>query len=136
MQLDALGEILNLAWRWHRRGQSPDDDEWRFFSELVETAIERWQEPDRGIWEWRGEPRHFVHSKACCWAAVDRGLRLAEECVRKAPVRRWEKARKEIREAIDEHGFDAERGVFVQCFDEPEARRGAAVAPKGGVRGL
>ncbi len=101
LQLDALGEILNLAWRWHRRGRSPDDDEWRFFSELVETAVERWQEPDHGIWEWRGKPRHFVHSKACCWAAVDRGLRLAEECVRKAPVRRWEKARKEIREAIE-----------------------------------
>ncbi len=119
LQLDALGEILNLAWRWHRRGQSPGDDEWRFFAELVETAVERWQEPDRGIWEWRGEPRHFVHSKACCWAAVDRGLMLAQECMRKAPVRRWEKARKDIRETIEEHGFDRERGIFVQCFDEP-----------------
>jgi GH15 family glucan-1,4-alpha-glucosidase len=120
LQLDALGEILNLAWQWHRRGESPDDDEWRFFSELVETAVDRWEEPDRGIWEWRGEPRHFVHSKACCWAAVDRGLRLAEECLRKAPVRRWEKAREEIREAIERRGYDSERGVFVQCFDEPE----------------
>ena len=55
LQLDALGEILNLAWRWHRRGHSPDDDEWRFFSELVDTAVERWSEPDRGIWEWRGD---------------------------------------------------------------------------------
>jgi GH15 family glucan-1,4-alpha-glucosidase len=119
VQLDAFGEILNLAWRWHRRGHSPDDDEWRFFSELVDSAVERWAEPDRGIWEWRGDPRHFVHSKACCWAAVDRGLRLAEECARKAPTRRWEKARKTIREAIETHGYDRDRGVFVQCFDEP-----------------
>lgn len=119
LQLDAFGEILNLAWRWHRRGHSPDDDEWRFFSELVDTAVERWSEPDRGIWEWRGEPRHFVHSKACCWAAVDSGLRLAEECARTAPTRRWEKARKEMREAIETRGYDSERGVFVQCFDEP-----------------
>jgi GH15 family glucan-1,4-alpha-glucosidase len=119
LQLDAFGEILNLAWRWHRRGHSPDDDEWRFFSELVDTAVERWSEPDRGIWEWRGEPRHFVHSKACCWAAVERGLGLAEECARKAPTRRWEKARGEIREAIEARGYDSERGVFVQCFDEP-----------------
>ncbi len=117
LQLDALGEILNLAWRWHRRGHSPDDDEWRFFSELVNTAAERWSEPDRGIWEWRGEPRHFVHSKACCWAALDRGLGLAEECARSAPTRRWRKAREEIRAAIEAHGYERERGVFVQCFD-------------------
>ncbi len=117
LQLDALGEILNLAWRWHLRGHSPDDDEWRFFSELVDTAAERWAEPDKGIWEWRGDARHFVHSKACCWAAVDRGLRLAEECARKAPTRRWEQARDEIREAIERRGYDEQRGVFVQCFD-------------------
>ncbi|HUN77581.1 MAG TPA: glycoside hydrolase family 15 protein [Solirubrobacteraceae bacterium] len=120
LQLDALGEILNLGWRWHTRGDSPDDDEWRFFAELVEVAVERWAEPDCGIWEWRGEPRHFVHSKACCWAAIDRGLRLAEECARRAPVRRWERAREEIRAAIEKRGYDAARGVFVQCFDEPQ----------------
>jgi GH15 family glucan-1,4-alpha-glucosidase len=119
LQLDALGEILNLAWRWHLRGHSPDDDEWRFFAELVNTAAERWCEPDRGIWEWRERPRHFVHSKACCWAALDRGLRLAEECARRAPTRRWQQARAEIREAIEARGYDAERGVFLQCFDRP-----------------
>ena len=118
LQLDALGEILNLGWRWNLRGHPPDDDEWRFFSELVDTAAERWSESDRGIWEWRGEPRHFVHSKACCWAALDRGLRLAEECARSAPTRRWSSAREEIREAIEAHGYERERGVFVQCFDE------------------
>ena len=118
LQLDAFGEILNLGWRWHLRGHSPDDDEWRFFVELVEAAIERWQEPDRGIWEWQGKPRHFVHSKAACCVAVDRGLSLAEDCARKAPVRRWRKAREEIRAAIESRGYDRDRGVFVQCFDE------------------
>jgi GH15 family glucan-1,4-alpha-glucosidase len=120
LQLDALGEMLNQAWRWHRRGRSPDDDEWRFFAELVETAIERWREPDRGIWEWRDAPRHFVHSKAACWTAIERGLTLAEECARRAPVRRWRRAREEIRSAIETRGYDSERGVFVQCFDEPD----------------
>jgi GH15 family glucan-1,4-alpha-glucosidase len=118
LQLDAFGEILNLAWRWHLRGHSPDDDEWSFFSELIETAIERWRDPDRGIWEWGGETHPSLHSKALCWTAVDRGLRLAEDCMRKAPVRRWQAARKEIREAIESRGYDLERGVFVQCFDE------------------
>jgi GH15 family glucan-1,4-alpha-glucosidase len=132
LQLDALGEILNLAWRWHRRGSSPDDDEWRFFAELVEMAIARWREPDRGIWEWRQQGLHFVHSKASCWAAVDRGLRLAEECVRRAPVRRWQHARKEIGEAIEARGYDASRGVFVQCFDEPELDAALLLLPLTG----
>jgi GH15 family glucan-1,4-alpha-glucosidase len=132
VQLDAYGEILNLAWRWHRRGRSPTDDEWRFFAELVDSAAERWSEPDRGIWEWRGEPRHFVHSKACCWAALDRGLRLAEECSRSAPRRRWEKARREIEQAIDKRGYDADRGIFVQCFDEPELDAALLLLPVAG----
>ena len=116
LQLDTPGEILDLVWRWHQRGVSPDDDEWRFFSELVEMVVDRWQEPDRGIWEWRGKPRHFVHSKACCWATVDRGLRLAEECGRRAPLRRWRQARKQIREAIESSGYDSTRGIYVQTF--------------------
>jgi GH15 family glucan-1,4-alpha-glucosidase len=129
LQLDAFGEVLNQVWRWHRRGRSPDDDEWRFFADLVETAVERWQEPDCGIWEWRKQPRHFVHSKAACWTAVERGLTLAEECMRRAPVRRWERARKEIREAIEARGYDEDRGIFVQCFDEPELDAAALLLP-------
>jgi GH15 family glucan-1,4-alpha-glucosidase len=66
-QLDVYGELLDLAWRWHQRGRSPDDDYWRFLLELVDAAAERWQEPDRGLWELRGRPRHFVHSKVMCW---------------------------------------------------------------------
>jgi GH15 family glucan-1,4-alpha-glucosidase len=132
LQLDAFGELLDLAWRWHLRGTSPDDDEWRFFAELVDAAAERWREADHGIWEWRGQPRHFVHSKACCWTAVDRGLRLAEECMRKAPLRRWKKAREEIREEIEARGYDEQRGVFVQCFDEPDLDAALLLLPVTG----
>jgi GH15 family glucan-1,4-alpha-glucosidase len=132
LQLDAFGEILSLGWRWHMRGHSPDDDEWRFFAEVVEAAVERWREPDRGIWEWRGEPRHFVHSKAGCWVAVDRGLRLAEECMRKAPVRRWQRARDEIRAAIERRGYDRKRGVFVQAFDSGELDAALLLLPTMG----
>jgi GH15 family glucan-1,4-alpha-glucosidase len=117
LQLDTPGEILDLVWRWHQRGVSPDDDEWRFFSELVDMVVDRWAEPDRGFWEWRGKPKHFVHSKASCWVAVDRGLRLAEECARQAPTRRWQRARKQIREAIESRGYDSKRGIFVQAFN-------------------
>jgi GH15 family glucan-1,4-alpha-glucosidase len=120
LQLDAYGELVNLTWRWHRRGHSPSDDDWRFLVSLIDRAAERWSEPDYGLWEWPGEPDHFVHSKVMCWAALDRGLRLAEECMRRAPTRRWKRARDELREEIEKRGYDRKRGIFVQAFDRPE----------------
>lgn len=118
-QLDVYGELLYLAWRWYRRGCTPDDDYWEFLVELVNAAAELWHRPDRGIWEMRGEPRHFVHSKVMCWAALDRGIRLSEELDRDGPLDRWKKARDEVRRAVEERGYDAERGAFIQAFDHP-----------------
>ena len=116
LQLDAYGELVQLSWHWHVRGQSPDDDYWRFLLELVEAAYERWREPDHGLWEVRGQPRHFVYSKVMCWLAIDRGIQLATECLRKAPLTRWRRAAAEIKATIDKRGFDRRRGVFVQFF--------------------
>jgi GH15 family glucan-1,4-alpha-glucosidase len=117
LQLDAYGELVNLTWRWHRRGHSPSDDDWRFLVSLIDHAAERWREPDCGIWEWPGDPDHFVHSKVLCWSALDRGIRLADECMRRAPTRRWKKARDEVHDAIERRGYDRKRGVYVQAFD-------------------
>ena len=120
LQLDMYGELMDLAWSWHQRGRSPDDDYWRFLLSLVDTACDKWSSPDRGLWEVRGDPRHFVHSKVMCWVAVDRGLRLADECLRAAPTKRWAKVRDEIREAVETEGIDDDRGVFVQSFGSKE----------------
>lgn len=116
LQLDALGELVMLSWRWHQRGHSPDDDYWRFLADLIDTAAERWHEADRGIWEIRGRPRHFVHSKVLCWAALDRGVALAADSMRRAPLSRWRRAAREIKEAVESEGFDRRRGCFVQAF--------------------
>jgi GH15 family glucan-1,4-alpha-glucosidase len=132
LQLDAYGELVTLTWRWHMRGNSPGDDDWRFTHDLVEIAIERWREPDAGIWEWQGEPQHFVHSKVLCWAAVDRGLKLAEDCMRKAPEQRWRKARDEMREAVESKGYDKKRGVFVQAFGSDELDAALLLLPTTG----
>jgi GH15 family glucan-1,4-alpha-glucosidase len=115
-QLDVYGELVELAWRWHERGHVPDDDYWEFLADVVDAAAEHWQQPDRGVWEIRGAPRHFVHSKAMCWAALDRGIALAEATGRPAPVERWERTRDEIRRTIERDGYDERRGVFVQAF--------------------
>jgi GH15 family glucan-1,4-alpha-glucosidase len=132
LQLDVYGYLLDLAWEWHRMGSSPDDDYWRFLLSLVDAAAERWKEPDSGIWEMRGEPRHFVHSKAMCWVAVDRGLLLAEDCMRKAPVKRWHEARDAIKDAVDTKGWDAEANTFVQSFGSPEVDASLLLLPSFG----
>jgi GH15 family glucan-1,4-alpha-glucosidase len=115
-QLDAYGQVLDQSWSWHRRGNSPEDDYWRFLADLVDAAARRWEEPDRGIWEWRGDPRHFVHSKALAWSAIDRGIRIAGDTGREVPER-WPAAREEVREAILSRGYEERRGTFVGAFD-------------------
>lgn len=132
LQLDAFGDLMLLSWRWHRRGRSPDDDYWRFIVDLVETVIERWREPDQGIWESRGKPLHFVHSKACCWAAVSCGIALAEECARKAPRRRWTAVAREIKAAIEDQGYDRRRGIFRQAFGRTELDSALLLLPSTG----
>jgi GH15 family glucan-1,4-alpha-glucosidase len=119
IQLDVYGELLELAWNWHMRGRSPDDDYWEFLVELINAASLKWNMPDQGIWEMRGEPRHFVQSKAMCWIALDRGIRLAESLGRDGPIAGWKRAREDVRRAIDEKGYDKGRGVFIQAFDHP-----------------
>ncbi len=130
LQLDMYGELLELSWRWHRRGNSPDDDYWRFLLELVDAAAERWSEPDQGLWELRDDPKHFVHSNVMCWATLDRGLRLAGECLRKAPERRWKKVREEIREAVETEGYDPGRGVFTQAFGTKDLDAALLLLPR------
>ncbi len=131
-QLDAYGELVNLTWRWHRRGHSPDDDDWRFLVSLIDHAAEQWHRPDRGIWEWPGRPEHFVHSKALCWAALERGIQLANECMRRAPTRRWAHARDELRRQIDRRGYDRRRGVYVQSFDRKALDASLLLLPTAG----
>jgi GH15 family glucan-1,4-alpha-glucosidase len=119
LQLDVYGELLGLAWIWHQQGRSPDDDYWEFLVSLVNRAAREWIYPDQGIWEMRGRPRHFVHSKAMCWSALDRGIRLAQDTGRNAPLEAWRTERRKIRQAIEERGYDEQRGVFTQAFNIP-----------------
>jgi GH15 family glucan-1,4-alpha-glucosidase len=119
IQLDVYGEILDLAWTWYCRGHEPEEDYWDFLVDVLNAASDRWPLPDQGFWEMRGKPRQFVQSKAMCWSALDRGVRMAEELGREAPVDEWKKTRGEIRRAIEEKGYDQDRGVFIQAFNFP-----------------
>jgi GH15 family glucan-1,4-alpha-glucosidase len=80
----------------------------------------------------RGEPRHFVHSKAMCWVAVDRGLLLAEECMRRAPTKRWKAARDEMREDLETKGFDADTNTFRQSYGSSDVDASLLLLPNFG----
>jgi GH15 family glucan-1,4-alpha-glucosidase len=115
-QHDVWGAVLDSIYLHTRSRDQLPDRLWPIIKRQVETALARWREPDRGIWEVRGEPRHFTSSKLMCWVAADRGARLARIRDDDAVAARWQAAADEIREDICEHGVDA-RGVFVQHYE-------------------
>ena len=115
-QHDVWGALLDSVYLHTRSRDSLDDRVWRILQRQVEQAIENWREPDRGIWEVRGEPKHFTSSKVFCWVACDRGARLAELREDFTRARRWREAADEIKADVLANGVD-ERGVFVQHYE-------------------
>jgi alpha,alpha-trehalase len=115
-QHDVWGAILDSVWIHTKSRDTLDERLWPILSTFVESAIEHWQEPDRGIWEVRGDPKHFTSSKVMCWVAADRGARLAVVREDHELAERWRAAADEMHADICEHGVD-ERGVFTQHYD-------------------
>lgn len=118
LQLDVYGDVVDAAYEYVLRGGSLDRSTRRTLVELGETVCRRWQEPDEGIWEIRSEPKHHTYSKAMCWVALDRLVRLHREGRLDAPVRRFEAERTAIREAIEERGYDESLESYVSIFGE------------------
>jgi alpha,alpha-trehalase len=114
-QHDVWGAILDSVWIHTKSRDTLDERLWPILSTFVEAAIEHWEEPDRGIWEVRGEPRHFTSSKVMCWVAADRGAKLARVRENHELATRWQAAADEMHADICEHGVD-ERGVFTQYY--------------------
>jgi len=117
-QLDVFGELLDTAWLYRRHGGEIDDVFWDFLSRVGGAVLERWRDPDQGIWEIRGEPRHFVYSKVMAWVALDRVIRLAELDGREGDLDTWRAAREEIRALIEREGVDAATSAFQQSFGD------------------
>jgi GH15 family glucan-1,4-alpha-glucosidase len=114
-QHDVWGALLDSVYLHTRSRDALDERVWPILERQVETAIKHWREPDRGIWEVRGEPKHFTSSKMFCWVACDRGARLAEIREDAERAARWQAAADEIHNDICENGVD-ERGVFIQHY--------------------
>jgi GH15 family glucan-1,4-alpha-glucosidase len=116
LQLDNWGEVVDAAATFAERTGDMDRDTWRSIRGLVDFVADHWREPDSGIWEDRGEPQQYVHSKVMCWVALDRGIRMSRDFGLKAPVDEWTRARDEVHRTVLEEGFDRERNTFVRTF--------------------
>jgi len=115
-QNDVYGAVLDSVYLHSKKRDHIPERLWPVLIDQVSCAERVWREPDQGIWEARGEPRHYVSSKLMCWVAMDRGARLAERRGEPEHAQRWQALADEIREEILELGVDR-RGVFRQHYD-------------------
>jgi GH15 family glucan-1,4-alpha-glucosidase len=115
-QHDVWGAVLDSVYLHTKSRDYLPERVWPTLKRAVECAVANWHKPDQGIWEMRGEPRHFTTSKLMCWVACERGARLAKLHGDRDLAVSWRKVADEIHADICEHGVD-ERGVFVQHYD-------------------
>ncbi|WP_028066643.1 glycoside hydrolase family 15 protein [Solirubrobacter soli] len=115
-QNDVYGAVLDCILLHTRRSQRLSRRLWPIVEAQAECALRVWQEPDQGIWEARGAPRHYVSSKLMCWVAMDRAAKLADIRGDRGLMERWGTAAEEIRADILTHGV-SERGVLRQHYE-------------------
>jgi GH15 family glucan-1,4-alpha-glucosidase len=117
LQLDVYGELID-AFHQSRMAKLKLDDQatWALECAVLQHLAEVWDQPDHGIWERRGEPRHYVFSKVMTWVAFDRGIKSAETFGFKAPLLHWRALRDAIHRDVCNNGFDAEENAFVESY--------------------
>ncbi|MDT5110033.1 MAG: alpha,alpha-trehalase, partial [Mycobacterium sp.] len=116
-QNDIWGTMLDSVYLHAKSREQIPEALWPVLKRQVEEAIKHWREPDRGIWEVRGEPQHFTSSKVMCWVALDRGSKLAELQGEKSYAQQWRVIAEEIKADILANGIDS-RGVLTQRYGD------------------
>jgi len=114
-QHDVWGAVLDSVYLHARSREQLPESLWPVLKRQVDLAAAHWEEPDRGIWEVRGEPQHFVSSKLMCWVALDRGARLARMYDEPEYAEKWQTLADHIHKDVTTNGVD-QRGVFVQRY--------------------
>jgi len=120
LQLDVYGEVLDALYQARVRGIGVDPQAWRIQLSMLDHLADAWRNPDEGIWEIRGERRHFTHSKVMAWVAFDRAVRTVEQQGLDGPEDRWRELRDEIHREVCKRGFDKELGSFTQSYGSKE----------------
>ncbi len=117
-QLDVYGEVLDSMYCAHCTGIKSTETDWRLQAALIRSLESKWQKPDNGIWEVRGKPQHFTHSKMMAWVAFDRAVKLGEDSgfSKTKNVERRRKIRDRIHREVCEQGYNKEKQAFTQVY--------------------
>jgi GH15 family glucan-1,4-alpha-glucosidase len=132
LQLDVFGEVMDALHHGRVGGLKQREAGWDFQCALLDHLEKIWPAPDEGIWEVRGGPRHFTHSKVMAWVAFDRGIKSAEAFGLEGPIERWRKVRAEIHQQVCGKGFHRDLGAFVQAYGSDELDASALLMPAVG----
>ena len=116
LQLDVPGELMDVLHVARRFALERSEHAWGLQCAVLRQLEGHWDQPDEGIWEVRGGRRHFTHSRMMCWVAFDRAIKAVEEYGLDGPVERWRALRATIHADICEHGWNADKGCFVQYY--------------------
>jgi GH15 family glucan-1,4-alpha-glucosidase len=116
LQLDVYGELIDAFHQSRVAELKLDDGTWSVECTVLNHLAEVWNQPDHGIWERRGDGRHYVSSKVMTWVAFDRGIRSAEKFGLKAPLEKWRALRDIIHCDVCAHGFDVGQNAFVESY--------------------
>ncbi|SHG10868.1 glycoside hydrolase family 15 protein [Bradyrhizobium erythrophlei] len=116
LQLDVYGELMDAFHQSRVAKLKLDDGTWDLERAVVQHLAEVWNHPDHGIWERRGDGKHYVSSKVMTWVAFDRAIKSVEQFGFDAPVERWRVLRDEICRDVCEKGFDARQNTFVESY--------------------
>jgi GH15 family glucan-1,4-alpha-glucosidase len=116
LQLDVYGELIDAFHQSRMTELKLDEGTWALECTVLEHLAEVWDQPDHGIWERRGDGRHYVSSKVMTWVAFDRGIKSAERFGFKAPLEKWRALREVIHRDVCEKGFDVALDAFVESY--------------------
>ena len=89
---------------------------WTITKGIVWVVNKHWKEPDKGIWEFRTEERHFTFSKVLCWVAIDKAIKVAEIMGKKPKMKKWQLLEAEIRNDIYENAWNDDVKAFTQSY--------------------
>jgi GH15 family glucan-1,4-alpha-glucosidase len=131
-QLDIYGSLLDAADRYDRSGGLLSMPEWEKLEALANIVLERWREPDAGIWEARNEPQHYTYSKVWAWVALTRAARLGRSRHDDKQAERWTRAAAEIKAEVYERAWNSDIGAFTQAYDGEALDSAVLVMPSTG----
>jgi GH15 family glucan-1,4-alpha-glucosidase len=116
LQVDVYGELMDAIYVARRMGMDHEETIWDLQQLLLENLEGKWSRPDHGLWEVRGEPQHFTHSRLMSWVAFDRAVKCIEQWDFEGPADHWRALREEIRAEIQDQGYDSDRNTFTQYY--------------------